>query len=281
MPIICSHTGCMMVASKRKVCCGQSYCQDHANITHVCNDTVLLGTHATIEKLESTMLNLPKSKHSLGENNLSAKKQKLVGKRRSITNHAHTLLNACNQLFKWWPYILTTLKVACMCVVMTCMSRLQIDSIMIYGCVKTPLVFLEQVRSKSKPGMSHTHTSKLYNTTVACILFTAATLCELYFWTTASKIPIIAASQYLLISAVESYRSQFGQENESQKPMIGDVMNQGVSLIKQNVVNKMIPCYGLCIDITSCFVIPAIVYANFSYISMRMMVGLICATILY
>lgn len=274
MPFTCSYQGCNTTASK--ICGGIQYCSVHISpaMRGMCNvETTKRGD--MIEKLEATMLNLPKSGRNIDK--------KATIRNVNMKNATHDIILKVNVFFQWWPYILTLLKILCSIVMIGCTAtHLDTTSILLYGCIKGPFDFLYSTRKKlvERNNMNYS-LYKWYNIKISCILFMIATLYETYILPTNSKYVLLAASQYATISLMNMYRCSKVDVNNPTKPVNGNIINDGISGISNILISKLMIYYGLFMDIQCCFVVPTIIYNNSLYLNIHSLVGILCALILY
>ena len=304
MPIKCSEPECNIIASKRKMCCGQSYCDTHSDTQYhvkVCQKPTTQSpndSNVLIEKLDSTMLKLP------GTNNAKSKPPPFKGvnnksnvKITVAAQRAQLIISAFNKLMIWWPHIVTTTKVVGMCIFMACMTNLSFESIILYGFVKAPLMFpkgdsygnkhtTSKVFSGSDP-LRKSLVTWWYHPVVATAVFVVNLAFVLHNPST-NRVTMLAASQHSIISLREwliIYSTKASRRGLATLGMGGVggtnlIVNQGVDMVKQSVSKKVSTYSGMCIDIICCFVAPAIV-CNISHLQLPTIMGVICATALY
>ena len=294
MPRLCK--GCSEIASRMRN--GNPYCE--GCVGNVDNEGISngVGVGISFEKVDSTMLKLPKKGNKPGgwsDPRIPEKK-----KYGWIT----TMIDLLSKLMRSWPYIFTTLKVMGMCIVISCFTSLPGVSIVLYGCLKSPYIYYKSYPNTvgqfvaDAPGTT-TCVTALYNLYVGLCMF--CTVCAINVgWSdygllrTPLESPggcaLLVTLQYCVMCIADTvsrnHRGKklgesmniFGNDHVKHNTNIG--LTEGLDMLMGGCLGKL-ACYNnIVMDMVCCFVVPGCVF-DISNLHIPTMAGLMCANIIY
>lgn len=297
MPIRCHTGGCGSIASIRKSCCGESYCNIHASSPYhamICprvnqapadpGATAAKHNHPSplIEKLDSVMLKLPATKAG----STDAPPRPLRGKAAVTADRARLVMSAFDQFLRWWPCMVTALRVAGVVVFAACMTNLPSESILLYGCIKAPLLLAGSTKSAkgTVDGAVTAVPGYWYHPCCVAGVFALCLACDLQ-WPSGSRWGLLASSQHAVISLWEHRRRKTPPKGPTALTTARGgannlMINQGVKMARQAVTRRASTYADLCLDVMCCFIAPAAV-CDLSHLRPHAVFGVLCATALY